>query len=383
MTDLTRPIIGIALNAHAHDLTHADLHATPYTPDYWLTVTRLAESAGVDFVSLGDAYAAEDRAGRIHLDASLLASRLAAQTDRIGIIASAIVNFTEPFHVSTAISTLDYVSAGRAGLELVVPSAHDAQRVAEHSGGDIYGLPVADRDALFRDADDAARAIRRLWDSWEDDAEIRDVATGRFVDATKLHYVDVKGEYFSVKGPSIVPRPPQGQPVVAVTATDVHGAALAARQADVVFLAARDDTHLTQLLHAVRAAAADIERPIALRVVLDIAVSFEPDAAGWSSAGWAAPLIDSPSALTSSNASLDAIQRFDDTPLALASYINRWRELGVDGFRLHPYMALQDTETIAHQVLPQVSTGADAGTLRDRLGLPVARNRYATGGSPA
>ena len=67
---------------------------------------------------------------------------------------------------------------------------------------------------LFDEASDAVEVARRLWDSWEDDAEIRDVATGRFVDRDKLHYIDFDGKYFSVKGPSITPRPPQGQPVV-------------------------------------------------------------------------------------------------------------------------------------------------------------------------
>ena len=67
---------------------------------------------------------------------------------------------------------------------------------------------------LFDEAADYVEVVRRLWDSWEDDAEIRDAATGRFIDRGKLHYIDFTGDYFSVKGPSITPRPPQGQPVV-------------------------------------------------------------------------------------------------------------------------------------------------------------------------
>ena len=76
----------------------------------------------------------------------------------------------------------------------------------------------SDGDELFDEAADAVEVVRRLWDSWEDDAIIRDAATGRYIDRNKLHYIDFRGKYFSVKGPSITPRPPQGQPVVAALA---------------------------------------------------------------------------------------------------------------------------------------------------------------------
>ena len=71
---------------------------------------------------------------------------------------------------------------------------------------------------LFDEAADFVEVVRRLWDSWEDDAEIHDVATGRFIDRDKLHYIDFEGRWFSVKGPSVTPRPPQGQPPVSVLA---------------------------------------------------------------------------------------------------------------------------------------------------------------------
>lgn len=77
-------------------------------------------------------------------------------------------------------------------------------------------MPLADTE-LYAEAADHVEVIRRLWDSWEDDAEIRDVATGRFVDRDKLHHIDFEGRHFSVRGPSITPRPPQGQPVVSAS----------------------------------------------------------------------------------------------------------------------------------------------------------------------
>src|SRR5690606_30441680 len=130
-------------------------------------------------------------------------------------IAGAPVNFLEPFHISTAIATLDYVSEGRAGL--FAQKLHD-ERAAEASRaiGALDGFPAPDRDALDRDVLDAIATIRALWDSWEDDAVIRDPQSQRFLDGEKLHYIDFEGAAFRVLGPSITPRPPQGQPIVAV-----------------------------------------------------------------------------------------------------------------------------------------------------------------------
>ena len=93
--------------------------------------------------------------------------------------------------------------------------------------------------------------VRRLWDSWEDDAVIRDVATGRFVDRDKLHYIDFDGKYFSVKGPSITPRPPQGQPVVAALAHALPIYEFASRSADLVFITPQDDDSLRAILDEV------------------------------------------------------------------------------------------------------------------------------------
>ena len=108
--------------------------------------------------------------------------------------------------------------------------AHFGRRVVP--GERSAGL-VAD---LFREAGDYVEVLRRLWDSWEDDAEIRDAATGRFIDRDKLHYIDFAGRFFSVKGPSITPRPPQGQPVVAALAHQALPYELVGRSADLGFV---------------------------------------------------------------------------------------------------------------------------------------------------
>jgi alkanesulfonate monooxygenase SsuD/methylene tetrahydromethanopterin reductase-like flavin-dependent oxidoreductase (luciferase family) len=109
------------------------------------------------------------------------------------------------------------VSRGRAGWRVQL-SARSGE--AAHFGRrQIPELDPADLDTqvitdLFDEAADYVEAVRRLWDSWEDDAEIRDAATGRFIDREKVHYINFEGRFFTVKGPSIAPRPPQGQPLV-------------------------------------------------------------------------------------------------------------------------------------------------------------------------
>lgn len=156
-----------------------------------------ADDAGLDFVTVLD--------GR--LDATLVAAWLATQTRRVGIVPVASTSVTEPFHVSTAIATIDVVSGERAGwLAEVAASVGDAQPLV------TWEVPAD----LVGDAREHVEAVRRLWDSWEDGAEIRDTATDRFVDRARIHHIDYVGEHLSVRGPSITPRPPQGQPPVVV-----------------------------------------------------------------------------------------------------------------------------------------------------------------------
>jgi alkanesulfonate monooxygenase SsuD/methylene tetrahydromethanopterin reductase-like flavin-dependent oxidoreductase (luciferase family) len=180
------------------------LHAAgdeAFTAKHWAGLVREAEEATLDFVTFDDSLGGEPG-----LDAVLTAARVAPLTTRIGLVPTAVVTHTEPFHLSKAIATLDYVSKGRAGVQLTTDSLH----------GRHFGRRE-NFDDLWAEAADYAEVLRRLWDSWEDDAEIRDVATGRFIDREKLHYIDFEGRWFSVRGPSITPRPPQGHPPIAAT----------------------------------------------------------------------------------------------------------------------------------------------------------------------
>ena len=203
-----------------------------FTAGYWTELARHAERGLLDFITIEDGldlqsddrFQADSRTDRVRgrLDAVLIAARVAPATRHIGFVPTAITTHTEPFHLSKAIATLDYVSSGRAGIRVQVAAragtaAHFGRRKSPPLELDRLADPDTQRLIAdhFGEAADYVEVLRRLWDSWEDDAEIRDVATGRFIDRDKLHYIDFEGRWFSVKGPSITPRPPQGQPIVA------------------------------------------------------------------------------------------------------------------------------------------------------------------------
>ena len=213
------------------------------------------------------------------------------------------------------------------------------------------------RFASFEEAVEYVDVVRRLWDSWEDDAIIRDVATGRYVDTDKLHYIDFAGKYFSVKGPSITPRPPQGQPVVAVLAHAGPVYEFASTTADRrVHHAHRRRRRCASILDEVRAAGgAD------LKVFADVLVSFGGDGDPRS----------------------DALD-FTGSATELVDMLLDWQRLGIDGARLRPAVNATDLPVIVDEVVPLLQRAgrfrtdyADGESLRARLGLPVAPNRYA------
>ncbi len=191
-------------------------------------IVRIIPSAALDFSAVRAVVQALDSAepGSIVLlgddhatgqNAVSLAAWLAAQTERVRIVAETPVTHTEPFHVATSTATLDYVSRGRAGWS---PTAQTDEATAA-----LTGRREAAGYEAWKETGDVARIVRELWTSWDGDAEIRDEETHRFVDREKLHYIDAGatdsvGETYTVKGPSIVPRPPQGELPVVVTVGD-------------------------------------------------------------------------------------------------------------------------------------------------------------------
>src|SRR3984957_10780895 len=233
-----------------------------FTARYWVDQVREAQSGRLDFVTIEDSFRlqstrADGPDGRTdqvrgRLDAVLIAARVAPVTQHIGIVPAATTTLTEPFAVSTQIATLDYVSRGRAGWHAQI-SSHQGD------GGYVGPRTIPPAEAIFEEAADHVDVVRRLWDSWEDDAEIRDAITGRFVDRDRLHYIDFEGPYFDVKGPSIPPRPPQGQPIITTVASTDAADWFAARGADIVFVTPRAEVELAQGTGEVDDALADAE----------------------------------------------------------------------------------------------------------------------------
>jgi alkanesulfonate monooxygenase SsuD/methylene tetrahydromethanopterin reductase-like flavin-dependent oxidoreductase (luciferase family) len=384
---MAAPHIAVALDgAGWHPAAWREPDARPadlLTARYWTDLVTEAESGLLDFVTFEDSLGlqsdhpgrSDDRTDRVRgrLDAVLIAARVAPRTNHIGLVPTVITTHTEPFHASKAIATLDYVSSGRAGVRVQVSSRRD---IAAHFGR--RQLPARSDglvDELFGEATDYVEVLRRLWDSWEDDAEIRDVATGRFIDRDKLHYIDFVGTHFSVKGPSITPRPPQGQPVVAALGHVDPAYQLIASSTDIGFVTPHSAAEVTDLVAGIAARRAPDTAPV--RVFADLVV-FLDDAAD-TARSRRARLDD----LTGSEYLSDA-EIFTGSPADLADLVQHWHAAGAAGFRLRPAAVPHDLRQIVHALVPELQRRGlfreryEAATLRGLLGLNRPLNRYAT-----
>ncbi|GAA3206256.1 LLM class flavin-dependent oxidoreductase [Dactylosporangium siamense] len=373
--------LAVALDgAGWHPAAWRDPSALPdalFSPVYWLSLVRLAERGRLDFVTIEDSLGLQSgrydgldgRADHVkgRLDALLIAARVAPVTTHIGLVPTVTVTHTEPFHVSTQLATLDYLSTGRAGWRAqvsgrAVEAAHFGRRtfpafdLASHEEPAVQAH-IAE---LFAEAADHIEVVRRLWDSWEDDAEIRDVATGRFVDRDKLHYIDFAGAQFSVKGPSITPRPPQGQPIVTALAHSRAGYDLGT---DIVYVTPTSVANAAEIVTEVRSLGP-------AKVFADVVVFLDPERK--------ARLDEVDGAPYTSDAHV-----YTGDAAGLAELLLSWRETGLDGFRLRPGVLPADLSAIVDDLLPLLRaegafrTDYTATTLRGHLGLPAAQNRYA------
>ncbi|SCK56828.1 FMN-dependent oxidoreductase, nitrilotriacetate monooxygenase family [Streptomyces sp. WMMB 714] len=169
-------------------------------------------------------------ASRFRLEPLTWLSAVAAATERIGLIGTASTTYTQPYNLARLFASLDHLSAGRAGWNIVTTGAPQA---AANFGLDAH--PVhAER---YERARDFLEAVTKLWDSWEDDALVADRAGGLFADTDRIHAVDHEGPLVRVKGPLNIPRSPQGRPVYVQAGSSPDGRALAARYAEAVFTA--------------------------------------------------------------------------------------------------------------------------------------------------
>ena len=182
------------------------------------------------YLSGGNAEALAEAARCVRLEPLTLLAALATVTKRIGLIATATTTYNDPFNIARKYATIDHISKGRAGWNLVTSqNVDEALNFSQNAH--------MDHALRYERAQEFYDVVTGLWDSWEDDAVIRDLATGRYIDPDKLHALHHKGKHFSVRGPLNVARPPQGYPIVAQAGSSEPGRALAARTADVVFTA--------------------------------------------------------------------------------------------------------------------------------------------------
>ena len=348
-----------------------------------------AESAGFHAATFRDAPdetgAAENIApgnGAGRLNALQRAAFVAPLTRSIALVPEVDTVYTEPFHVATQLASLDYVSRGRAGWLVAAAGADGADGQGRVQAAAV-GRELADSQRRTREAASSIEVGRRLWDSWEDDAVIRDVETGRYLDVDRLHYADFQGPDYSVKGPSIIPRPPQGQLPVLAPAGVLPSAAVAGGAADALLVSAPTPELLTAEL---RDAAAALDAAVsksrleehpkpALVAELDIVL----DARGQSAAGRLAEL-EASAAWQSPRA------RFVGSAAELSELLASLLTLAA-GVRLHPAVLDVDLEELAQLVLPELrrrgllAPVTPDATFRDLLGLPRPVSRYAPPGT--
>jgi alkanesulfonate monooxygenase len=356
-----------------------------------------------------------------------LLSALSAVTERIGLIATASTTFDAPYHIARRFASLDHLSAGRAGWNIVTTSNPDAALnfgMTEH-------MEHGERYARAREFYDV---VTGLWDSWADDAIVRDVESGIFFDPAKLHVLDHKGEYLSVRGPLNIARPVQGWPVIVQAGASDAGRQVAAETAEVVFAAGyplaaaqafyadvkgraekagRNPDHIKILPGAFVVVGASVEEARAKRAKLDSLVHYDSAIASLSIAiGVDASRFDPEGPLPEipeTNQSKSGRERvielarrenlnvrqlaqrlggysglaFVGTPRTIADAMEEWlASRGSDGFNImFPYLP-EGLDDFVDRVVPELQRRGifrreyPGTTLRDTLGLPRPANRF-------
>src|SRR6202040_2811757 len=356
-----------------------------------------------------------------------LLSALSQVTQRIGLIATGSTTFDAPYHIARRFASLDHLSAGRAGWNIVTTSNPDA---ALNFGMEEH-MEHGDRYARAREFYDV---VTGLWDSWADDAFIRDADHGFYFDPAKLHVLDHKGKYLSVRGPLNIARPIQGWPVIVQAGASEAGRQLAAETAEAVFTAqsdiavgrqfyadvkgrmeklGRSREHMKILPACFVVVGDSVEQARAKRAKLDSLVNYANAIASLSIAlGHDASKFDPDGPLPKipeSNASKSGRERaiamakrenltvrqlaqrlggysglaMVGTPTTIADEMEEWLETeGSDGFTImFPYLP-GGLEDFVNQVIPELQRRNlfrreyASATLRENLGLPRPTNRF-------
>jgi FMN-dependent oxidoreductase (nitrilotriacetate monooxygenase family) len=360
-------------------------------------------------------------------DPLTLLPALAVVTEHLGLIATASTTFDQPYHLARKFASLDHISGGRAGWNLVTTSNPDAAL--------NFGLEEhMEHGERYRRAREFFDVVTGLWDSWADDAFTRDVETGIYFDPEKLHVLNHKGKYLSVRGPLNIARPIQGWPVVVQAGSSEDGRQIAAETAEVIFSApnslaegqrfyadvkgrmaalGRDPDHLKILPGAFIIVGDSEAEAKEKRLLLDSFVHYDSAIASLSIAlGHDASRFDPDGPLPEipeSNASKTARQKAIDmaradnltvrqlaqrlggfsglamvgTPSMIADQMEEWLETrGSDGFNVFFPHLPQGLDDVVERVVPELQRRGifrreyEGKTLRENLGLPRPENRF-------
>lgn len=356
-----------------------------------------------------------------------LLSALAAVTDNIGLIATGSTTYDLPYHVARRFASLDHISGGRAGWNVVTTSNPDASL----NFGEEEHL---EHDQRYRRAREFYDVVTGLWDSWADDAFLRDVEAGIFFDPQKLHVLDHKGQYYKVRGPLNIGRPVQGWPVIVQAGASEAGRQLAAETAEAIFAAVRtlaegqafysdikgrmrklgrNPDHMKVLPGCLVVVGDTDDEARRKRALLDsgvheesaiasLSISLGIDASKFDLDG---PLPEIPETNASQSGRARAVrlaeeegltvrqlaQRFGGfsglamvgTPQTIADNMEEWlMERGCDGFNvMFPYLP-EGLDDFVDRVVPELQrrgifrTEYEGVTLRENLGLPRPGNQF-------
>ncbi|SNQ48334.1 FMNH2-utilizing monooxygenase [Frankia canadensis] len=361
----------------APDARPADL----FTAAYWQDLAREAERGLLDFVTIEDsseiqsvqAGQPDDRHDQVRgrLDPLLAATTMALATSSLGIVPS-VTTRTDPYRLATGLATLDHLSGGRAGWRTIAVHRGAAGPLPAHREPRPSPPRTLDNPEVvaylrrgFAAGSQTVDLVRQLWDTWGDDALVRQPDAGWFVDPAKVRALDITGDWFSVDGPATTPRPPQGHPVVITLSHTRYSHEFAARSADLAIVTPPGLDGLPQILADLREQEATVPRPAPLRVYADLLVLLE----------------DTQAAADERRARLDELNGtpltsdaliFTGTPGDLADLLHSWRSLGVTGFRLRPAALPHDLLAITQGLVPELR---DRGVLRSRYGSGSLRER--------
>ena len=400
--------------------------------DYYRWLTKRAEAAKLDFAFFGDGLYISEKSHPNFLNRfeplTLLAA-LAMETTHIGLAATLSTTYSDPYTVARQFASIDHISKGRAGWNIVTSplegSALNYSR-PEHPAHDLR----------YRMADEYLEVAKGLWDSWEDDAFVRDKASGRFIDAGKMHRLNHRGEFYSVQGPLNISRCPQGRPVLIQAGSSEAGKNFAARHADAVFTGGASLEDGVRFCQDVRQRAARFGRgpeeililpgcgPIVGGTMAEAEAKYEeianlvsiedalnylgryfndidftqydldapfPDLGDFGRNGWESTTdrikeLARAEGLTLRQMALrstTAKHAFIGTPETIADTMQAWFEAGAaDGFMLTGAVLPDGLIDFIEQVLPILQkrglfrTEYEADTLHGNLGLPIPDNRY-------